>query len=285
MWAYGTNGEEKSPNQAGMSRGGTMAAKILLVEDDKNRRDAVRLILKSSDYLVVEAPDHATALTLLANEMFDLILLDITLPDKRGFRVLEFLEKNHIASKVMVITGVMGLANVVRSATLEARETVTRPSNPGDLLKSIEHVLSDRAQTNLRLQIIRAGDFIKSTPTGDLDKETSQEGLAQIAAVGAGLQGYTVLIDLRDVRSRLTTAQIYQLASELATYGKTFRRKTAVLARDDKDFDQALFFEMAAQNRGFRVKAFSVFEDALTWLSNVAQPKEDQLHEHSTASR
>jgi len=54
-----------------------------------------------------------------ANEKFDLILLDITYPDKGGFRVLEFLEKNHIDSKVMVINGTVGVANIIRNETPE----------------------------------------------------------------------------------------------------------------------------------------------------------------------
>jgi DNA-binding response OmpR family regulator len=253
-----------------------MAAKILLIDYDKNRRQSVRSILKSSDYLVVESHDYEHALTSLADDKFDLILLDITLPDKSGFQVLAFLEKNHIASKVMVITGAVGLANVVRNAIPGSQEYITKPSSPDDLLKSIKHVLSDRAQSNFKLQIIKAGDFIMSTPKGDLDMETSMQGLAQIAATGTELQDYTILMDLRDVRSRLSTAQIYELASKLATYGKTFRRKTAVLTRADEGFDQATFFETAAQNRGFRVRAFSDFEDALVWLSNIAQLDEDQ---------
>ena len=130
-----------------------MAARILIVENDRERRDSVQELLKPSSYLVVEAADHEKTLSLLASEKFDLILLDITLPDKSGFGVLEFLEKNHIASKVMVVTGTVGLANVITIATPGAQEQVTKPFAPADLLKSIKHVLSDRSQTNLKLQI------------------------------------------------------------------------------------------------------------------------------------
>jgi DNA-binding response OmpR family regulator len=253
-----------------------MAAKILLIDEDKSRRDSVQLILKSSDYNVVVATDHANALSLLANEKFDLILLDITIPDNSGFLVLDFLEKNHIASNVMVITGTMSLVNVMRSATPGAHDFITRPISPTDLLKSIKHVLSERSQSNVKLQIIKAGDFIKSTPTGDLDMKASKEGLAQIAATGTDLQGYTVLIDLRDVKSHLSMIDIFDLAHELVKYGETFRRKTAVLARDDKDIGQARFFEDAARNRGFKVRTFTVFEEAIIWLSDITQLTEDK---------
>ena len=256
-----------------------MASRILLIDDDKDRSDSVRELLKPSGYLIIEAADREKALSLLAREKFDLILLDITLPDKSGFRVLEFLEKNHIASKVMVITGTVGVANVVRSATPGAQEHITKPYAPADLLRSIEHVLSDRSRTNLKLQIIKAGDFIKSTPTGELDMKVSKQGFAQIDAAGNELQVYTVLIDLRDVNSKLSIAEIYDLASDLGEYGDTFRRKTAVLARADEDLAQATFFENAAQNRGFEVKTFTVFEDAIIWLSSITQLTEDQSHE------
>ena len=108
--------------------------------------------------------------------------------------------------------------------------------------------------------------------------KTSKQGLAQIAATGTDLQDYTVLIDLRDVKSRLPTTDIYELASELVKYGETFRGKTAVLARADEDIDQATFFENVAQNRGFSVRAFTVFEDAIIWLSSITQLTEDQSH-------
>jgi GTPase involved in cell partitioning and DNA repair len=124
-----------------------------------------------------------------------------------------------------------------------------------------------------------------STPTGDLDMKASRQGFAQITAIGTNLQNYTVLIDLRDVKSRLSTDNIYDLASELVQYGKTFRRKTAMLVRADEDIDQARFFERAAKNQGFNVKTFTVFEDAVIWLSSITQPTKDQPFENAVAEK
>lgn len=253
-----------------------MAAKILLIDDDEGRRDSILEILRTSPGFVTEAVECHNALPLVARTKFDLILLDMTPPSKCAFGVLKFLEENLVASKVMVITGTVGIANIIKSATPGAREYVTKPYNPEGLLKSIEHLLSDRTPANLKLQIVRAGDFIKSTPTGDLDKTASKEGLAEIAVLGADLQGYTVLIDLREVKSRLSTTDIFELASELVKFGETFRRRTAVLARADHDLGQATFFEDVAQGKGFNVKAFTVFEEAIFWLSNTPQPAEEK---------
>jgi len=246
-----------------------MAAKILLVDNDKDLRDSVHEILKSGGYPVVETADCQGALSLLTREEFDLMLLGITLPDRSGFRVLEFCNEKHLTGKVIVITGTAKLGNEIRSTIRGAVNCITEPYDPDYLLKSIKLILSGESQTNL--QIIRAGDFIKSTPTGALDMKASKLGLAQIAATGVDLLDFTVLIDLRDVMSRLSTNDIFELASGLIEYGKTFRRRTAVLTRADEDNDQATFFETVAQNRGFRVKTFTVFEDAIVWLSGIIQ--------------
>ena len=253
-----------------------MIAKILLIDNDKNRRNAVLVILKKCVSLVVQAVDCENAFALLAKRKFNLILVNITLPDTTGFRVLEILEKKQINSKVMVITGTKGIANISMSAVPGAEEVITQLFNPDDLLKSIEHVLSERSHTKLKLQIIKVGDFIKSTPTGDLDMNASELGLKEIAGNCTDLRDYNILIDLREVKSLLSSPDIYELSSKLAKYGETFRRKTAVLARADEDFDQAKFFENIAQNQGFNVKAFTVFEDAIIWLSRIVQISNNQ---------
>ncbi len=253
-----------------------MAAKILLIDDNKNRRDSLRVVLMSNAQFILEAADCSSAISLLTTESFDLILIDVTLPDKSGFRVLEFLRENHLARKVIVITGTVELENEIKSTTPGAGDYITKPYNPRYLLMSIEHVLSDKSLTSLNLQIIKAGDFIKSTPEGNLDLKASMKGLAQIAAAGADLHDYTVLIDLRDVISRLSMADTFDLALGLSKYGDTFRRKTAVLARADEDLKQARLFEEVAQKRGFDVRAFTVFEDAMYWLSNVVVVTKDQ---------
>lgn len=253
-----------------------MPTRILLIDDNKDRRESILVILRSNQSLIIESGDCASGLSSLARKKYDLILLDMSPPSKCGFGILKFLEEHLVATRVMVITGTVGVANIIKSATPGAREYVTRPYNSEGLLKSIEHILSERFPADLKLQIIKAGDFIKSTPTGDLDKTASKEGLAEIALLGAELKNYNVLIDLREVKSRLSTTDIFELASDLAKYGDTFHRKTAVLARADDDLDQATFFEDVARTRGFKVKTFTIFEEAILWLSNTPQPAKEQ---------
>jgi DNA-binding response OmpR family regulator len=248
-----------------------MPVNILLVDDSNVLGNSIREILKPRGYIIVEATNAENALSMLASQRFDLILLDITLPEKSGFQVLEFLKDKNISSSVIVITGTAALEKAIKKATMNEWDFVTKPYNPSYMLKFIDHVLAGDAKTNHRLQIIKAGEFIKSTPTGELDLTASREGLVQIAAAGAHLEGYTVMIDLREIKSHLTTSNIYQLAADLVKYADTFQRKTAILTNPDEDLAQAEFFETAARNRGFNVKAFTIFEEAISWLSDVTR--------------
>lgn len=127
--------------------------------------------------------------------------------------------------------------------------------------------------TNVR--IIHANDFITATGEGTLDFEESKKALVAIATAAGPLSTYEILLDTRKVQSHLSHADLWFLAAELATLNIAFCRKTAVLCPLER-FDDAEFFAMCANNRGLLVRGFTVFEDAMMWLTetrdNVPEP-------------
>ena len=122
---------------------------------------------------------------------------------------------------------------------------------------------------NLNIQLVRQADFIRTTPTGELDMNSTKELLRTLAAAGSTGDDKPMLVDIRKTSSILKKVDVFELASSLIVYGKTFRRKTAILARDDDSFDRANFFELVAKNRGYNVNAFTSFEDAIIWLADI----------------
>ncbi|MFI5167805.1 MAG: hypothetical protein ACHQQS_14395 [Thermoanaerobaculales bacterium] len=117
--------------------------------------------------------------------------------------------------------------------------------------------------TNIR--IIHAHDFIRVTPDGRLDLETSKKLLAEIASAAVPLTHYEILLDTRKAQVAMSVTDLWYLAPELNQFRKAFSRKTAVLGPLE-GFDHAGFFALCAQNRGLRVMAFTSFEDAIEWL-------------------
>jgi len=77
--------------------------KVLLVEDDSFLSSLLRLKLEKSNYEVTHAADGQQALDILVNLKPDLILLDLILPKKNGFEVLEAIRQNPLTEKLPVI--------------------------------------------------------------------------------------------------------------------------------------------------------------------------------------
>jgi DNA-binding response OmpR family regulator len=119
-----------------------MDARILLVDDDDVLRGLLRTLLSSHGYSVAEASTCNLAISLLGSQPFDLVLLDITLPDGSGFSVAEFLREKNIPSKVIVLTGTNGLDIALKGASLGVQDYISKPFKPQYLLNSIRHALS-----------------------------------------------------------------------------------------------------------------------------------------------
>jgi len=117
--------------------------------------------------------------------------------------------------------------------------------------------------TNIR--VIRAHDFVRATADGQIEFEKSKKLLREVAEASATLVDYEIILDTRKAEGELSVTNLWYLAAELSDLGKAFHRKTAVLCPLER-FDSAEFFELCARNRGFRVRAFTSYEEAMEWL-------------------
>jgi hypothetical protein len=115
------------------------------------------------------------------------------------------------------------------------------------------------------IRIIHAQDFIKATPEGQLDFETSKQLCVKIASILTSSDIYGLIVDIRKAQVEMSVTDLWYLATELSKHSGDFSRRTAVLCPHDQ-FDQAGFFALCAQNKGYQVKAFTSFEEAIEWL-------------------
>lgn len=85
-----------------------MLPRALVVEDDRNTRDALRVIIEGEGFIVDAAGDGETALDLLSRYTYAVVLLDIVLPGISGTGVMEQLRATNPAAldSVVVVTGV-----------------------------------------------------------------------------------------------------------------------------------------------------------------------------------
>jgi len=118
------------------------------------------------------------------------------------------------------------------------------------------------------IRIISACDFVRATAYGEFDFEMSKQALIEVASATTHLVNCRILLDTRKAQIEIPVAGLWHLARELSNLGKAFYRRTAVLCPTER-FDDAAFFALCGQNRGFRMQAFTSFEDAIDWLTGM----------------
>jgi two-component system chemotaxis response regulator CheY len=83
----------------------TKEQSILVVDDNSDHRKAFRILLETGGYSVVECNSGKEALTALEKTNFDLMTLDLSMPDVDGFDVLRVVRSKHPELKIVVVSG------------------------------------------------------------------------------------------------------------------------------------------------------------------------------------
>jgi len=119
--------------------------KILVVDDHVLIRQAMQGVLKRvrRDAVVLEASNSSSAMQAIAEQPdIELILLDLTLPDRDGFSVLAELRERHPAIAVVVLSAVQDPANVMKALELGARGFIPKSAQGDVILNALRLVIS-----------------------------------------------------------------------------------------------------------------------------------------------
>lgn len=113
--------------------------KILIVEDEKPISDLIKLCLKKAGYSCFCAYDGNTAADMINTTVFDLILLDIMLPNINGFELLEFITPLNIP--VIFLTAKDSVSDKVKGLRMGAEDYIVKPFEVAELLARVDVVL------------------------------------------------------------------------------------------------------------------------------------------------
>jgi two-component system phosphate regulon response regulator PhoB len=118
---------------------------ILAIEDDWTVRTVLEHTLKSAGYDIDLVSGISDARQLLAEGRYDLVLLDVNLPDGNGLDLLRDLRKDlGTGVPVLVLSGLRQEEVVVRGLELGADDYVTKPFSPPELLARVSRCLGQR---------------------------------------------------------------------------------------------------------------------------------------------
>lgn len=122
------------------------AKKILLIEDEPEFRQALRLRLEANGYEVVEAEDGVMGLDMARNIRPDLIILDVMLPKMDGFKVARLLkfDTQYQDIPVLMLTVMSQASNIKMGKTVGADAYMTKPYQPQELLDTVLSLVSKK---------------------------------------------------------------------------------------------------------------------------------------------
>jgi len=124
-----------------------MSQRILLVEDEENIRDLVKMNLEMEGYEVVSTGNGKKAIKILDEQHFDLLLLDIMLPEVDGLQIAEHVRLTNFEVPIIFLTAKDGPSERVEGLKRGADDYITKPFNLEELLLRIKNQLKRAGKT------------------------------------------------------------------------------------------------------------------------------------------
>lgn len=118
--------------------------RVLLVDDEPRILSSLRELLKESDYQLASAECGREALDHLSKGEFDLVILDMRLPDMSGHEVMDSINANNVGTDVIIISGNSDIDSAIGALKRGAFDYLRKPYAREELLKTVENALKQR---------------------------------------------------------------------------------------------------------------------------------------------
>ena len=189
----------------------TGAARLLVVDDNKVNRLLLARSLELQGHSVASAENGRVALEMLRRESFDLLLLDMEMPELDGFQVLEQLVNDRQLHDlpVIVTSSLEGIDNVVRCVELGAEDYLSKPVNPVLLKARIGASLEKKRLRDQQKELVR----LFATPEVAQDLQNSGFSLG-----GKRVEASVMFSDIRDFTALAETQPPEETIELLNTY-------------------------------------------------------------------
>lgn len=135
-------------------------ATILIIEDDTTFAQIIEGFLHKNNFQIKVVTNLSEAFKLLAQQQFDLLLIDYRLPDGNGLEALSYARKNGLTVPAIIMTSFNDVRTAVKSIQLGAFDYITKPVHPEELLMIVKSSLDKVAQKDNG-----TNDFIKGKST------------------------------------------------------------------------------------------------------------------------
>ncbi len=174
--------------------------KLLVVDDDAYIRELVKVFLQNEGLEVIEATDGVDALSKLAAEKVDMVVMDIMMPNMDGWTLCEEIRSFDTDLPILMLTAKGETSQKVKGFHLGTDDYLVKPFEPAELIVRVKSILK-RYRISVS-QIVEAGNVKLNRQTHEVD-----------------LNGEIIILRLKE----------FELLFTLASYvGKTFSREQLI---------------------------------------------------------
>lgn len=187
--------------------------RLLIVDDNKVNRLLLSRSVEMQGYRFAQAENGRIALDMLRRESFDLLLLDIEMPEMDGFAVLEHLKQDLQLRdlSVIVTSSVEGLDNIVRCIDLGAEDYLPKPLNAVLLKARISASLEKKRLRDQQKELVRR--FATTAVAQDLQQSGFALGGKRIHAsvMFSDIRGFTALVESQSPEESIELLNVYYM--------------------------------------------------------------------------
>lgn len=126
-----------------------MAPKILIIDDEQNLREYICKVFESENFDVRSAETAKEAKNRVDNEKFNVIVVDVLLPDKSGLELIKEIQEDGCDAQIIAITGSRELEYVQEAVRLDIYDYILKPFNIIHLLQAVKNA---NARFNLKIE-------------------------------------------------------------------------------------------------------------------------------------
>ena len=136
-----------------------MVPRILLVEDEDHLRENIKMNLEMENYEVVAVGDGVSALKKFGDQRFNLVILDIMMPEMDGFQVCEQIRLEDMEMPILFLTAKDSSQDVIKGLKKGADDYITKPFNLEELLLRTKSLVKRSFNEKEKEEVIQTYTF------------------------------------------------------------------------------------------------------------------------------